>query len=87
MATVQGADQHHEIVDVTTSTRSRVLMVVADPARSTTHRLADRLLGRLPSAIPRETRSASRSCADPSGDPPEVNRLEFVRRTGVLRHG
>jgi putative intracellular protease/amidase len=36
MATVQGADQHHEIVDVTTSKRPRVLMVVANPTTSTT---------------------------------------------------
>jgi hypothetical protein len=36
MATVQGADQHHEIVDVSTSKRPRVLMVVANPATSTT---------------------------------------------------
>jgi hypothetical protein len=36
MATVQGADQHHEIIDVTTSTRPRVLMVVANPTTSTT---------------------------------------------------
>ena len=36
MIDVQGADQHHEIVDVTTSKRPRVLMVVANPATSTT---------------------------------------------------
>jgi putative intracellular protease/amidase len=36
MAIVQGADQHHEIVDVTTSKRPRVLMVVANPTTSTT---------------------------------------------------
>jgi len=36
MATVHGADQHREIVDVTTSTRPRVLMVVANPTTSTT---------------------------------------------------
>ena len=36
MATVQGADQHHEIVDVTTTKRPRVLMVVANPTTSTT---------------------------------------------------
>jgi hypothetical protein len=36
MATVQGADQHHEIVDVTTSKRPKVLMVVANPTTSTT---------------------------------------------------
>jgi len=36
MATVTGADQHHEIVDVTTSKRPKVLMVVANPTVSTT---------------------------------------------------
>jgi putative intracellular protease/amidase len=36
MATVQGADQHHEVVDVTTSKRPTVLMVVANPTTSTT---------------------------------------------------
>jgi putative intracellular protease/amidase len=36
MATVKGADQHHEVVDVTTSKRPRVLMVVANPNVSTT---------------------------------------------------
>jgi putative intracellular protease/amidase len=36
MATVQGADQHHEIVDVTISKRPKVLMVVANPTTSTT---------------------------------------------------
>ena len=36
MATVQGAAQHHEIVDVTTGKRPKVLMVVANPAVSTT---------------------------------------------------
>jgi putative intracellular protease/amidase len=36
MATVQGADRHHEIVDVTTSKPPRVLMVVANPTTSTT---------------------------------------------------
>src|SRR4029453_385966 len=36
MATVQGADQHREIVDVTTSKRPKVLMVVANPTTSTT---------------------------------------------------
>src|SRR5262245_27681480 len=36
MAAVQGADQHHEIVDVTTSKRPKVLMVVANPTTSTT---------------------------------------------------
>jgi len=36
MATVQGADRHHEIVDVTTSKRPKVLMVVANPTTSTT---------------------------------------------------
>jgi putative intracellular protease/amidase len=36
MATVTGGDQHHEIVDVTTSKRPKVLMVVANPTVSTT---------------------------------------------------
>src|SRR5262249_16720295 len=36
MATVQGAAQHHEVVDVTTSKRPRGLMVVANPTTSTT---------------------------------------------------
>src|SRR5262245_51549698 len=36
MATVQGADQHHEIVDVTSGKRPKVLMVVANPTTSTT---------------------------------------------------
>src|SRR5262245_39653611 len=36
MATVTGADQHHEVVDVTTSRRPKVLMVVANPTVSTT---------------------------------------------------
>src|SRR5262249_4980593 len=36
MVSVQGADQHHEIVDVTTSRRPRVLIVVANPTVSTT---------------------------------------------------
>jgi putative intracellular protease/amidase len=36
MATVQGAAQHHEIVDVTTSKRPKVLIVVANPTSSTT---------------------------------------------------
>jgi putative intracellular protease/amidase len=36
MVVVQGADQHHEIVDVTTSKRPHVLMVVANPTVSTT---------------------------------------------------
>jgi hypothetical protein len=31
MAPVQGADQHHETVDVTTNERPKVLMVVANP--------------------------------------------------------
>ena len=36
MAAVQGADQHREIVDVTTSKRPRVLIVVANPTTATT---------------------------------------------------
>src|SRR5262245_30962800 len=36
MATVQGADQHHGSVDVTTSKRPNVLMMVANPTTSTT---------------------------------------------------
>jgi putative intracellular protease/amidase len=36
MVVLQGADQHHEIVDVTTSKRPHVLMVVANPTVSTT---------------------------------------------------
>ena len=36
MIAVQGAEQHHEVVDVTTSKRPRVLMVVANPSTSTT---------------------------------------------------
>ena len=36
MPTVQGADQHREIVDVTTDKRPQVLMVVANPTTSTT---------------------------------------------------
>jgi putative intracellular protease/amidase len=36
MATVQGADQHHETVDMTTNKRPKVLMVVANPTTSTT---------------------------------------------------
>src|SRR5215467_9982284 len=33
---VQTADQHHEIVDVTTTTRPKILMVVANPTTATT---------------------------------------------------
>jgi putative intracellular protease/amidase len=36
MVVVRGADQHHEVVDVTTSKRPNVLMVVANPTVSTT---------------------------------------------------
>ena len=36
MIAVQGADQHHEVVDVATSRRPRVLMIVANPTVSTT---------------------------------------------------
>jgi putative intracellular protease/amidase len=36
MTVVQGADQHHEIVDVTTTRRPKVLMIVANPTVSTT---------------------------------------------------
>src|SRR5512133_3105019 len=36
MVAVQGAAQHHEVVDVTTSKRPKVLMVVATPRTSTT---------------------------------------------------
>jgi putative intracellular protease/amidase len=36
MVAVQDAEQHHEVVDVTTSMRPRVLMVVANPTTSTT---------------------------------------------------
>jgi len=35
VATVRGADQDHEIIDVTTSKRPKVLMVVANPTTST----------------------------------------------------
>src|SRR5262249_60906999 len=34
--TVDSADQHREIVDVTTSNRQRILMVVANPTTATT---------------------------------------------------
>jgi putative intracellular protease/amidase len=33
---VQSADQHHEVVDVTTSKRPKILMVVANPTTATT---------------------------------------------------
>jgi putative intracellular protease/amidase len=36
MVAVQDAEQHHEVVDVTTSRRPKVLMVVANPTVSTT---------------------------------------------------
>ena len=36
MIAVEGADEHREIVDVTTSKRPNVLMVVANPTVSTT---------------------------------------------------
>src|SRR5262245_6824394 len=36
MPALTGADQHHEVVDVTTSKRPKVLMVVANPTVSTT---------------------------------------------------
>jgi putative intracellular protease/amidase len=36
MIAVQGAEKHHEVVDVTTSKRPKVLMVVANPTTSTT---------------------------------------------------
>jgi putative intracellular protease/amidase len=36
MVAVQGAGQHHEVVDVTTSKRPNILMVVANPKISTT---------------------------------------------------
>jgi putative intracellular protease/amidase len=36
MTAVQGVQQHHEVVDVTTSKRPNVLMVVANPTTSTT---------------------------------------------------
>jgi putative intracellular protease/amidase len=36
METMQSVDQHHEIVDVTTTARPHVLMVVANPTTSTT---------------------------------------------------
>jgi putative intracellular protease/amidase len=36
MAAVRGADQHHEVVDVTTSKRPEVLMVVSNTTTSTT---------------------------------------------------
>src|SRR5512133_1570092 len=36
MVAAQGAQQHHEVVDLTTSTRPKVLMVVANPTVSTT---------------------------------------------------
>jgi len=36
MVAVQSADQHHEIVDVTTTKRPHVLMVVANPRTATT---------------------------------------------------
>jgi hypothetical protein len=34
MASGQDADEHHEVVDVTTSRRPKVLMVVANPTTS-----------------------------------------------------
>src|SRR5437016_11543059 len=36
LATVQSADQHREVVDVTTTKRPHVLMVVANPTTATT---------------------------------------------------
>jgi putative intracellular protease/amidase len=36
MVSVRSADSHHEVVDVTTSRRPRILMVVANPTTSTT---------------------------------------------------
>jgi hypothetical protein len=36
MIAVRGAGQHHEVVDVTTAKRPKVLMVVANPTVSTT---------------------------------------------------
>jgi putative intracellular protease/amidase len=36
MVAVRGAEQHHEVIDVTTSKRPRVLMIVANPRTSTT---------------------------------------------------
>src|SRR5215471_9525 len=36
MTSINHADQHHEVVDVTTGKRPRVLMVVANPTTSTT---------------------------------------------------
>ena len=36
MVAVQGAQQHHEVVDLTTTRRPKVLMVVANPTVSTT---------------------------------------------------
>ena len=36
MIDILGADQHHEMLDMTTSRRRKVLMVVANPATSTT---------------------------------------------------
>jgi putative intracellular protease/amidase len=36
MASVQGAEQHHEIVDVTKTRRPSILMVVANPTTATT---------------------------------------------------
>ena len=36
MVAAQGAQQHHEVVDLTTSRRPKVLKVVANPTVSTT---------------------------------------------------
>ena len=36
MVAVRDAEQHHEVVDVTTSKHPKVLMVVANPTVSTT---------------------------------------------------
>ena len=36
LATVQSADQHREVVDITTTKRPHVLMVVANPTTATT---------------------------------------------------
>ena len=33
---VRSADQHHEVVDVTTTRRPKILMIVANPTQATT---------------------------------------------------
>ena len=42
---LNGSQEHHEIVDVTSTTRPHVLLVVANPSTASTHRVARRVLG------------------------------------------